>query len=589
MSTDYSQDASFERLMSNLAEEETFQNVTRSSVLAAIMRAVAKEGAYRYIGALSAVHEATWETATNVESLSAKSKVLAYNPHRQIGSSGVLQISTGENFDQFNLYPYSIDIPFGSLFEVGGYLFTNLKAYEIPANYEAGDNRFEIDVVQGTPQTINYSPTVTEDYAQISIAGDDVEDINILVWVNGNEWTKVDSLRESTEESAHIFSVTTLKEQAGVTINFGNDVFGKRIEAGDTIKIIYLSTDGEAGNIPSANTESKVISVLYDSENNVVPAICTNPKALSGGKDYESIESIRRNAPIYQQNKKALVSIPQYEEYLNSEEFPYLDKVAVWGASEVNEDNNNAPGTYIANEANNIYIAGVSYLGEDAIDYEITIRETLDLLKSPTALIQITKVNVIRVVFHITAFVTSANYTLKKVKDNIEEVLSDGYSLVKMAYKQNINQSQYVSLINTAEGLHHHITTLSYYQQEDFEGLVTPIEIYMENITKDSLEIYVKHSSEDLWTQISTVADDTTYVQSIIGLGDYVGLVSGSIDIRYGLGSFTIEEGALPNPIEEYEYRVAFKTDTVDALLTKRNQLLVFGEAITDASYEGMY
>jgi len=586
---DFSKEASLARLLNNLQEEPLFKKVSDSSVAASFLKAIAKENELNVQGIVIAGQEASWSSASNVTSLLAKAEVLSYVPHRKVGSIGRLLLSTGENFDQANIYPYPIDIPFGTLFSSSNLKFTNTESYVIPANHEATNSPFEIPIVQGYPQVVNYVSPVTEDYATISIKGNSIEDRNIFVTVNGVPWTKVNSLRDSIAEADTIFTVSTLPNELGIDINFGNEVYGKRLNLNDEVRITYLITEGVQGNILSSDIITNVDDIIYDSQGNEVSLICTNSGAITGGKDYEDKESIRRNAPSFQQTKNSLTSKPDYENFLNSEEFPYLDKVVVWGASEINEDNNNAPGTYISIEANNIYIAGISFTGQQATEYETILRTLLEPKKGPTVLIKIVEINVIYVVFHVEAFIRDGSYTLKTVKDNITAILQDTYSLKKMDFREDINNSQFVAAINSANGLHHHITTLTYFIENTLKGLTTPIAIYMESLTPLSVNLYFKHSSDLSYSLVAVTSTSTQYVENIVGVDDYTGLISGSIDLRFGVGSFSILEGSLPYSLEEYSYRLDFGTESTDALLMKRNQILTFGEAIIDAKYDEVY
>ena len=111
----------------------------------------------------------------------------------------------------------------------------------------------------------------------------------------------------------------------------------------------------------------------------------------------------------------------------------------------------------------------------------------------------------------------------------------------------------------------------------------------MEDITALTTKLYIKHSSEVLYSLLAETVANTQYVEDFNGAGAYAGNVLGAIDLRFGVGSFTLQSGILPNPIEEYTYRVVFETNSSDALLTKRNQLLIFGEADITVIYDEVY
>lgn len=586
---DFSQEASFARMLNNLQEETLFTKVTDNSVAASFLKAVAKENAYNYLGFTANIMETSWDNAVNASSLLAKTKLLEYTPHRKVGAIGSIKVSAGPDFLQPNIYPRDIDIPLGSVFSGGGLQFTVVSGSVIPANYEAASDPFTVDVVQGYPEIVNYTVSQTEDYAKISLAGDSIEENNIFVWVNGVSWSRVDSLRSSPLSADTIFSVDTLPDHLGVSLNFGNEVFGKRLDVYDEVRIMYLVTAGSNGNVASSGVVDTVDSVMYDIDNNVVELVCSNQGAIKGGKDYESLSSIRDFAPSNQQVKTSVNSIPEYVSYLNGGDFPFLDKTVVWGASEINEDNNNAPGTYIASEDNKVYIAGISYDGNQATDYEETLRASLDLKKGPTALIQVVDVNLIYVWFHVTAYVRDLTYTLKQVRENVRNVLQTEYTLENRSFKEEVNNSQFVAVISSANGVHHHVSDISFFKQEKLPGLVIPIKFDMEDIVSNNSKLYIKHVDDTDFTLIANAEPDTTYVDSFIGVGAWASNVFGGFDIRNGNGSVTLNSPLLPLGEDNYEYKLTFDTNNTDAILTKRNQLLVYGDVTTEAKYDKVH
>ncbi len=78
---------------------------------------------------------------------------------------------------------------------------------------------------------------------------------------------------------------------AGVSIRFGDDVFGEIPESGSTFQVTYRSGGGAIGNV-AADTIVKVDPAA----GSFISAV-TNPFAAGGGADQETAEQIRRRAP----------------------------------------------------------------------------------------------------------------------------------------------------------------------------------------------------------------------------------------------------------------------------------------------------
>jgi hypothetical protein len=126
------------------------------------------------------------------------------------------------------------------------------------------------------------------------------------------------------ENNTQIYSLE--RTSAGFVISFGTSV-GQKLQAGDKVKIEYLSSSGSVANTCSAFTVNKAP--------NGTGVIGGTPSL--GGKNQSDLDKVRSNAPLVFSAQQRLVTATDYLAYLS--EFG-LEKVKVWGGE------TNTPATY---------------------------------------------------------------------------------------------------------------------------------------------------------------------------------------------------------------------------------------------------
>ena len=95
----------------------------------------------------------------------------------------------------------------------------------------------------------------------------------------------------------------------GVTIRFGDGVFGRRPAPGTTFGARYLAGGGEAGNV-AADT---IVAVAPGDPANGLVWRCTNPFPATGGADAETQAQVRARAP--QQARSGVLSLAGQADY----------------------------------------------------------------------------------------------------------------------------------------------------------------------------------------------------------------------------------------------------------------------------------
>ena len=585
MKFDY--DSVLARLKARVLSKLDGENLLLFSTNSAFLEAAAEEFADADMYDEFLTREAVWETAQGYNSIMKQVSFYDYKPHRKVGSTGYIRVSTSKTFD--GSWGTNITIPKFTQMSGGGLTFLSKESTYLAANA----NYVDIPVIQGekTEKTVEITSTAYPElrYAAIVIKDPDIENSLYSVKVNGVLWTEVNSIRLATSNEDLYYTLQTLSDFSGVEITFGNGVFGKKLEYGDIVTFEYLQTKGEDGNVLSGGIITSVDTALKDESGSDVELFCTNLDALVGGSDYESVESIRSTAPLSFQTGNRAISSSDYATLIKQTNL--VDKVQVWGEKEINEDAGNKPGTYVESSENLIYITGITVDPETGIGLPLSesskslIREALNDKKGTTDILQFVDTQVVYVTFESEVYISNTKYSSEQVIGNVHSALASEYSLLGAAYKKNLYFSDYYKTIDAAEGVDHHRTTLSFSEFFKFSSAyLVSMNINLANIMPGTVKLYIRDTAADgEWSQLGHDNGSGILIGDQIdpddpSQGSY-DLNSATISYLDGaIGDIIITYG-LDQPFSNYEIRVDFAlqdSEEGDLNLKYRQQLFAY-------------
>ncbi len=585
MKFDY--DSVLARLKARVLSKLDGENLLLFSTNSAFLEAAAEEFADANMYDEFLTREAVWETAQGYNSIMKQVSFYDYKPHRKVGSTGYIRVSTSKTFK--GSWGTNITIPKFTQMSGGGLTFLSKESTYLAANADYVD----IPVIQGekTEKTIEITSTAYPElrYAAIVIKDPNIENSLYSVKVNGVLWTEVDSIRLATSNADLYYTLQTLSDFSGVEITFGNGVFGKKLEYGDIVTFEYLQTKGEDGNVLSGGIITSVDTTLKDESGTDVELFCTNLDALVGGSDYESVESIRSTAPLSFQTGNRAISSSDYATLIKQTNL--VDKVQVWGEKEINEDAGNKPGTYVEVSENLIYITGITIDPETGIGLPLSesskslIRKALNDKKGTTDILQFVDTQVVYVTFESEVYISNTKYSSEQVIRNVHNALASEYSLSEAAYKKNLYFSDYYKTIDAAEGVDHHRTTLSFSEFFKFSSAyLVSMNINLASIMPGTIKLYIRDTAADgEWSQLghdngSGILIGDQIDPSDPSQGSY-DLNSATISYADGaIGDVIITYG-LNQPFSNYEIRVDFAlqdSEKGDLNLKYRQQLFAY-------------
>jgi hypothetical protein len=184
---------------------------------------------------------------------------------------------------------------------------------------------------QGDPVTIVYDVNLLNNPScrfTIPSANVDVSTLSVSLRPVGQPSTIIPYERSTDVTTVDANSRVYFIERSAdtnYTVYFGDDVVGRKPNTGDSILLNYIVTLGEYAN--KANVFTMV------GLNNVESAIVTAVAPASGGSPEETVESIKRNAPIYYSSQNRAVTKNDFDIILRKD-FPNIESTSVWGGEE---------------------------------------------------------------------------------------------------------------------------------------------------------------------------------------------------------------------------------------------------------------
>ena len=506
-----------------------------------------------------------WDLATEKSALVTQAQFMQYDPHRKIGATGNIRVSTSENFD--STYSKIVAFPKYTTFTDGGDIsFVSTQAEDLSTT----ENYIDIPVVQGEAKTYTYIAQ-GDDYEEIILDNSNIEDTIYEIYVDSVAWTETEDLNTNSSTDK-VYELKNKINYDGVIITFGNGIFGKKLTTGQTIEFKYVETSGSTGNVLSANIITTVDSAIYDIDSDQVTVYCKNTSNLDGGQDEEDIEDIRTNGTLAFQAGDKAITQQDYEYKL--EQSSYILKSVVWGAYEYNVDNDQDLWTWIETSENIVNVSAFTPGGEQlTTSQKEEIIEELKPDKPPTDIIQFVDTNFINLAWHIDASIIDESYVLSEVKTAIISGVTDRYSLQNLDFFQPIYETEWKGYVNSISGVCHHSSYIEIYIEDTFTAAYeTAFNLDLYPIETETVKIYIQGNELSSWTLIGV--DD--------GNGSFISetpydLTDSTINYQTGEGQLYVNSG-LSGAYGDYEIKIYYQIDGFNLCPTERNQIFRVAE-----------
>jgi len=212
---------------------------------------------------------------------------------------------------------------------------------------EANFNSLEIFEGTLVERSFTYSSTNLRQRFVLDNSGIDLDTLRITVKRNssssvGVKYSKQDNLFNersgyTIDKDSTVYFVQEIEDEQ-YEIVFGDGVFGKALEDGNVIDVSYIVTSGDSANGVSNLTFSG--RLLYN-RNSVEYTVTSGISLLSlensstGGEQIESVDSIRKYAPLKYQTQNRALTASDYEVLIPNKIYPEAESVSVFGGEEL--------------------------------------------------------------------------------------------------------------------------------------------------------------------------------------------------------------------------------------------------------------
>ena len=285
------------------------------------------------------------DSATLRENVVALARNIGYTPRSITAAKAIISFfvdTTG-----FTTKPVTLTLKKGIVATAASVFGSESYSFAIPSDITVpvidGIATFSnIEIFQGTFLTSNFtvSAEIPAPPSRYILENANIDTSTMEVQVRSTEASTAakkyvfsDTLIEVTSSSC-VYFLQEVEDQRYELI-FGDGVFGKKLESLNYIEVSYVTTNGSAGNnVSSFSFNGRIV----DNNNNLVStgiSIITTIENSLGGKEIESVESVKRYAPkVYSAFNRA-VTAGDYEALI-PKIYPEAESVSVFGGEELN-------------------------------------------------------------------------------------------------------------------------------------------------------------------------------------------------------------------------------------------------------------
>ena len=302
--------------------------------------------------------ESLFSEATLYENMNRIVKLIDYKPVGFLTSILSFEATANSNVlpNLYTLKRYSYIIANGTYYSFNRDVTFNKTLEGSQKLEELSDNNV---LFQG--QYFEYPPQIGigEDFETVTMVVKDnvsnepvyIDSNSIDVYIKDGETEKYLELTETNNiflngPSDNVYE-KRLNENGFYEFKFGNGVFGRKIKLNDNILIYYLQSDGQEGKISAGQLDGNQINAfttpqfeligndIYGNNINFLPANkfldinFTNTVASTDSKEKEDVDEIRKNSVKLFQSQERLVTITDYESYINKNFSSILDSLKV--------------------------------------------------------------------------------------------------------------------------------------------------------------------------------------------------------------------------------------------------------------------
>jgi hypothetical protein len=280
--------------------------------------------------------------ARNIESIYGLSRLTGHDPTRGISARGIIALRLNNNVGN-ELNGDYVQILNGAALELGNNSLSYFLKFDSDFIRLEQTNKewVNVELIQGEIDSQGFTGTGEVLQSYNLVTKEPTDQFMVTVQVDGLQWKKVDSLYDMNPHEKTFMCKTSVN--GGLSIFFGNNQFGSPPPLGSIIRVTYVKTRGNLGNVGGKNLNLKFKDPGTDFLGNEIDLndilsvdIIRNPNF---GSDSEDPAFTRLIAP-YQSNSFVLANPNNYVYYLSKYDFfSFIDAYNTKDDEYINDDN----------------------------------------------------------------------------------------------------------------------------------------------------------------------------------------------------------------------------------------------------------
>lgn len=279
-------------------------------------------------------NEAFLDSAIKRSSVVSRAKELDYLPKSAKAATAIVDIVMNDSENVSNFLTLNKYTTFNSSINGTTYTFVNTKTYTI--GQVDGQYKFSsVELKEGRPYSYNFSVVTPGPAEKYTIPNDnvDIDSITVTVQTSSTDSTiqvfsRVDTITDLNSESNVYYIEENMSGKYDVF--FGDGILGKKLTAGNIVKVEYIITNADAANVSANFNQSFTLSGSIGNGLSISINVIQNSM---GGAQRESLDSIKFNAPrAFATQDRAVIS----DDYLSliTNNISNIESVFVWGGED---------------------------------------------------------------------------------------------------------------------------------------------------------------------------------------------------------------------------------------------------------------
>lgn len=329
----------FDTIKTNLKEylksQDTFTDYDfEGSGLSILLDILAYNTHYNAYLANMVVNEMFLDSAVKRSSAVSLAKHLGYTPTSIRGSTAVVNVTVTSPTGSPTSLTLERYTSFSTTINGTSYNFLTID----PVTAAPVDDVYtfsDVTIKEGTLLQYSYTVVTPGPDEKYEIPNPDADLSTLYVTVQTSTSDSTTTVYTRTIDITNLSNASTVyyveENAAGnYQLYFGDGVLGKKLTAGNIVKIQYLVCTGAATNVSNLVDQTFGFSGSIGGSSNVAISVTSNS---TGGADRESISSIKFNALGSYQSRNRAVTKTDYSNLIKSS-YPNIEAVSVWGGEE---------------------------------------------------------------------------------------------------------------------------------------------------------------------------------------------------------------------------------------------------------------